>query len=69
MKMIHNNACRRLLATSQDYNASDSTPPPSLSGNLRSIHDRKEGTSSAILLGSDEFVMNRGIFPGCQPPT
>ena len=50
------------------HRAVESTPPVSLSGNFFSIQERNEGTSSAILLGKDELVTNRGILPGCQLP-
>jgi hypothetical protein len=36
---------------------------PAESGNFFSIQERKEGTSSAILLGKDELVMNLGMLP------
>jgi len=50
----------------QNHKVSEPTAPPSSSGNLRSIQERNDGTSSAILLGNDELVMNRGILPVVQ---
>lgn len=45
------------------YAGSDPMTPPSGSGNFFSIQARNEGTSSAMLLGRDEFVTNRGMLP------
>jgi hypothetical protein len=55
-----------IIKQRQYYNVSEATAPPSSSGNLRSIHERNEGTSSAILLGKDELVINLGMLPEGQ---
>ena len=59
---LHRKTCK-CIQDKTIYSASEFTAPPSLSGNLRSIQERKDGTSSAILLGREELVMNRGILP------
>jgi hypothetical protein len=65
---IEQHASGRKASVREVYSASELTAPPSLSGNLRSIQERNEGTSSAILFGKEELVMNRGILPGRQIP-